>query len=280
MTRTRHRELQQPCPGPVRCISFAAVSTLARFRDLLTQLILRDLKSRYKQTFFGALWVFGRPLVELGVYVLVFGAFLRAPSDGVPYPLFAFSGVVLWSFVSGAISRGARAVQSEAGLVAHAPFPKATLPLAAIVGALIDSALAAVMLTLLMIVQHVAPSSHAWLLLPVLLILTMLVTGISLIGSALNVFYRDVGHLVDVGMRVWLLLTPVAYAASVVPPRFKPLYDLNPLVSVFHFSRAALLGSGDLDALALWYPLTCGVVLLAIGIWVFRVTEPYFAETV
>lgn len=280
MTRRRHTELQQPCPGPVRCISFAAVSTLARFRDLLTQLILRDLKSRYKQTFFGALWVFGRPLVELGVYVLVFGAFLRAPSDGVPYPLFAFSGVVLWSFVSGAISRGARAVQSEAGLVAHAPFPKATLPLAAIVGALIDSALAAVMMGLLMVVQHVAPSPQAWLLLPVLLILSMMVTGISLIGSALNVFYRDVGHLVDVGMRVWLLLTPVAYAASVVPAKFKTLYDLNPLVSVFHFSRAALLGSGDLDALALWYPVTVGVVLLAIGIWVFRVTEPYFAETV
>jgi lipopolysaccharide transport system permease protein len=269
-----------PSPEGRRDISFAAVSTLARFRDLLTQLILRDLKSRYKQTFFGALWVFGRPLVELGVYVLVFGAFLRAPSDGVPYPLFAFSGVVLWSFVSGAISRGARAVQSEAGLVAHAPFPKATLPLAAIVGALIDSGLAAVMLVGLMIVQHVAPSPNAWLLLPVLVILTMLATGVSLIGSALNVFYRDVGHLVDVGMRVWLLLTPVAYAASVVPPKFKTLYDLNPLVAVFNFSRTALLGRGELDVISLWYPVTVAIVTLILGIWIFRVTEPYFAETV
>jgi ABC-type polysaccharide/polyol phosphate export permease len=126
----------------------------------------------------------------------------------------------------------------------------------------------------------VAPSPQAWLLLPVLMILTMMVTGISLIGSALNVFYRDVGHLVDVGMRVWLLLTPVAYAASVVPSRFKSAYDLNPLVSVFNFSRSALLGSGDLDFLSLWYPLTASVVLLGIGAWVFRVTEPYFAESV
>lgn len=256
------------------------MSTLSRFRDLLTQLILRDLKSRYKQTFFGALWVFGRPLVELGVYVLVFGAFLRAPSDGVPYPLFAFSGVVLWSFVSGAVSRGARAVQSESVLVAHAPFPKATLPLAAIAGAMIDSALAAVMLGGLMVVQHVTPAPEAWLLLPVLFILMAIVTGLSLIGSALNVFYRDVGHLVDMGMRVWLLLTPVAYASSVVPARFKTLYDLNPLVSVFNFSRAALLGSGDLHPLSLWYPMTVGVVLFAVGVWVFRVTEPYFAESV
>lgn len=254
--------------------------SLSRFQDLLYQLILRDLKSRYKQTFFGVLWVFGRPLVELGAYILVFGAFLRAPSDGVPYPLFAFSGVVLWSFVSGGISRGARAVMSEGGLVAHAPFPKATLPLSAIVGALIDSLLAATMLVLLLIIQHVTPSVNAWLIIPVIVILGIMVTGIVLITSALNVFYRDIGQLVDVGVRVWLLLTPVAYAKSVVPPQFKALYDLNPLVGLFDFSRAALLGTGTLDYGALVYPLMLGLVLLAIGTWVFRTAEPYFAESV
>lgn len=256
------------------------MANLSRFRDLLYQLILRDLKSRYKQTFFGALWVFGRPLLELGAFILVFGAFLHAPSDGVPYPLFAFSGVVLWSFISGAMSRGSRAVMSEGGLVAHAPFPKATLPLAAIAGALIDSLLAAVMLALLMLVQHVAPSPSAWLLLPVLVILGILVTGVVLIACALNVFYRDISQLVDVGVRVWLLLTPVAYARSVVPPQFKTLYDLNPLVGVFDLSRAALLGTGSLDLSVLWYPLGAGVVLLLVGTWVFRTTEPYFAESV
>lgn len=280
MTQARHKELQRPCPGGVKPISFAAVSSMSRFRDLLYQLILRDLKSRYKQTFFGALWVFGRPLVELGAYILVFGAFLHAPSDGVPYPLFAFSGVVLWSFVAGAISRGSRAVQSESGLVAHAPFPKATLPLAAIAGALIDSLLAAVMLALLMAVQHVTPSADAWLLIPVFLILGILVTGIVLIASALNVFYRDVSQLVDVGVRVWLLLTPVAYAKSVVPAQFKALYALNPLVGVFDLSRAALLGTGTLDFSVLWYPLAVGIGLLLLGMWVFRMTEPYFAESV
>lgn len=256
------------------------MTSLSRFRDLLTQLVLRDLKSRYKQTYFGALWVFGRPLVELGVYVLVFGAFLKAPSDGVPYPLFAFSGVVLWSFVSGAVSRGARSVMSEAVLVAHAPFPKATLPAAAIVGALIDSLLASLMLVGLMILQRVAPAPTAWLLLPVLVVLAVLVTGVVLLTAALNVFYRDVGHLVDVGLRVWLLLTPIAYARSVVPPRFQTVYDLNPLVGLFDFARAALLGNAAIDLTALWYPLAAGLVLLGAGVLVFRATEPYFAETV
>jgi lipopolysaccharide transport system permease protein len=273
---------QAPFPSPVvgAVISFAAVASLSRFRDLLIQLILRDLKSRYKQTFFGALWVFGRPLVELGVYMLVFGAFLKAPSDGVPYPLFAFSGVVLWSFVSGAISRGARSVMGEAGLVAHAPFPKATLPAAAIVGALIDSLLAAVMLVGLMIVQRAAPASTAWLLVPVVVVLAVLVTGIVLITASLNVFYRDVSHLVDVGLRVWLLLTPIAYARSVVPPQFRTLYNMNPLAGLFDFARAALLGNAALDFGALWYPLGMGCGLLLAGVVVFRATEPYFAETV
>ena len=256
------------------------MTSLSRFRDLLTQLIVRDLKSRYKQTFFGALWVFGRPLVELGVYVLVFGAFLRAPSDGIPYPLFAFSGVVLWSFISGAISRGARSIQGASGLVSHAPFPKATLPFAAIIGAFIDSLFAAVPLGLLMAFQGVVPSPNTWLLLPIFLILLIMVTGIVLITSALNVFYRDVGHLVDLGVRVWLLLTPVAYARSVVPPQFQTLYNLNPLVSVFDFARAALLGNAPLYPATLWYPLGTAVVLLAAGVMIFRATEPYFAESV
>jgi len=258
------------------------VTSLSRFRDLLTQLILRDLKSRYKQTFFGALWVFGRPLVELGVYVLVFGAFLRAPSDGLPYPLFAFSGVVLWSFIAGGISRGARSVQAEGGLVAHAPFPKATLPIAAIIGAFIDSLLAAVMLIGLLVIERVAPSPNAWLLLPIIAILTIMVTGLVLITSALNVFYRDVGHLVDVAMRVWLLLTPVAYAQSVVPERFQTFYNLNPLVALFDLARDALLGTGGgaLHLSAMWYPLAMGLVFLGIGVLVFRATEPYFAESV
>jgi ABC-type polysaccharide/polyol phosphate export permease len=128
--------------------------------------------------------------------------------------------------------------------------------------------------------QGVVPSPNTWLLLPIFLILLIMVTGVVLITSALNVFYRDVGHLVDLGVRVWLLLTPVAYARSAVPPQFQTLYNLNPLVSVFDFARAALLGNAPLYPATLWYPLGTAVVLLAVGAMVFRATEPYFAESV
>ncbi len=253
---------------------------LSRFLYLLYQLTLRDLKARYKQTFLGALWVFGRPLVELGVYAVVFGAFLRAPSDGVPYPLFAYSGVVLWSYVAGGLPRGARSITAHAGLVAHMPFPKATIPLAALGGALFDTLLAGALLGLLLAYEGRGVTVYALWIVPIGLLLLAVVTGLTLICSALNVFYRDFAYIVDVGVRVWLLLTPVAYASSVVPARYHELYQLNPLVSVFQGARAALLTGRAPDLASLVYPAVAGVVLLAGGALLFRYAEPFFAESV
>ncbi len=253
---------------------------LARFGYLLYQLTLRDLKARYKQTFLGVLWVFGRPLIELGVYALVFGAFLRAPTNGVPYPLFAFTGVVLWSYVAGGLSRGTRSISSHAGLVAHTPFPKLTLPLATQGGALFDTLLAAALLAGY-IAYHEGTLSLAVLwLVPVGLILVAIVTGLTLITSTLNTFYYDFGYLVDVVVRVWLLLTPVAYASAVVPERYRALYALNPLVGVFDAARGALLQGRSPDPATLIYPLAVGVGLVAVGGLLFRYAEPFFAESV
>ena len=253
---------------------------LARFGYLLYQLTLRDLKARYKQTFLGVLWVFGRPLIELGVYAVVFGAFLRAPTNGVPYPLFAFTGVVLWSYVAGGLSRGTRSVGAHAALVAHTPFPKATLPLAAQGGALFDTLLAAALLGVLLVVRGGAPSLAALWVVPILVLLIAIVTGLTLICCTLNVFYHDFGYLVDVGVRVWLLLTPVAYAASVVPAQYRVLYDFNPLVALFEGARSALLSGAAPDPTRLVYPLVVGVGLVAVGAVLFRYAEPFFAESV
>ena len=253
---------------------------LARFTYLLYQLTLRDLKARYKQTFLGALWVFGRPLIELGVYAVVFGAFLRAPTNGIPYPLFAFSGVVLWGYVAGGLSRGTRSVGAHAALVAHTPFPKATLPLAAQGGALFDTLIAGGLLGVYLIIRGGAPSVAALWIVPILLLLVAIVTGLTLICCTLDVFYHDFGYLVDVAVRVWLLLTPVAYASSVVPAQYRVLYEFNPLVALFEGARTALLTGRGPDPAGLVYPLVIGIGLLAVGALLFRYAEPYFAESV
>jgi len=256
------------------------VHNLARFGYLLYQLTLRDLKARYKQTFLGVLWVFGRPLIELGVYVLVFGAFLRAPTNGIPYPLFAFTGVVLWSYVAGGLSRGTRSISSHAGLVAHTPFPKLTLPLATQGGALFDMLLAGALFAGYIAYHERALSLAVLWLVPVGLILVAIVTGLTLITSTLNTFYYDFGYLVDVVVRVWLLLTPVAYSSAVVPERYRTLYALNPLVGLFDAARGALLQGRSPDPATLIYPLTVGLGLVAVGGLLFRYAEPFFAESV
>ncbi|HEU5261107.1 MAG TPA: ABC transporter permease [Gemmatimonadales bacterium] len=253
---------------------------LARFTYLLYQLTLRDLKARYKQTFLGALWVFGRPLIELGVFAVVFGAFFRAPSDGVPYPLFALSGVVLWSLVAGGLSRGTRSITAHAELVAQTPFPKATIPLAALGGAVFDGVLASALLGGLLIYDGRALALAALWVVPIAGLLVVIVAGLTLICCTLNVFYHDFGYLVDVGIRVWLLLTPVAYASSVVPDRYRVLYDLNPLVALFEGARSALLAGRAPELATLGYPLAVGGALLVIGAVLFRHAEPFFAESV
>jgi lipopolysaccharide transport system permease protein len=247
---------------------------------LVLQLVLRDFRSRYKQTFFGALWIAGRPLLELGVFALVFGKFLRVPTNGVPYAVFAFSGIVLWSFFSGGVSRITRSVTAQGNLVANTPIPTIAIPLAALVSELIDTLLSAGVLAVFYFAGGGTVTWTAGWLLPLALILALLVIGLGLLGAALHVFYRDVGHAIDLILRVLLLLTPVAYSRAVVPPAYHWLYNANPLVALFESARGALVQGTPPDPASLLYPLAVGLGAVLAGTVVFRRTAPLFAETV
>jgi len=248
--------------------------------NLVLQLVLRDFRSRYKQTFFGAIWIVGRPLLELGVFSLVFGTFLRVPTGGVAYPVFAFSGIVLWSFFSGAISRATRSVTAHGNLIASAPIPAIAIPLAALTSASIDTVLSAVILAGFYFAGGGTLTWAVWGLVPIVGILALFVTGLGLLGAALHVFYRDIGQLVDLVLRVLLLLTPVAYGRTIVPPAYRWLYDANPLVGLFESARSALLDATAPGLAALGYPFALAVVTALAGTLVFRRTAPLFAETV
>ena len=256
------------------------MSQSVRFSYLLTQLVLRDLRTRYRQTLIGALWGLGRPLAELLIFVLVFGQVLKAPSDGLPYPLFAYTGVVLWTFVAGAIPRGVRSISAHAGLVSRVPFPKLTIPLAMVASAFVDLLVAALLLVALLAWYHVPLTPSILGLVPILVILTVFVTGVTVLGSALHVFYHDLGYAADLGLRLWQLATPIAYASSAIPARWQAIYQLNPLVALFDSARDALLRGTWPSMSALLYPLAAGLACLAVGLVIFRTTEPYFAESV
>jgi lipopolysaccharide transport system permease protein len=256
------------------------MQSTTQFGYLWRQLLLRDLRARYKQTAFGVAWGVGRPLVELAVYVAVFGAVLRVPSDGVPYPLFAYVGIVVWTFISSGIPRATASLTTHGALVSALPFPKATIPLASVGVAMVDSLLSAVLLGVALIIYGAPFGFHLVLLVPIGVILVAFVAGLGLLLSTLNVFYRDFTHLIQLVVRVWLFLTPVVYAASAVPERFRPFYQLNPLVGIFEGVRAVVIHGSPPDWSALAYPAAVAVGVLAISVAVFRRAEPLFAETV
>ncbi len=255
-------------------------NTLPSIRNLWWQLFLRDLKARYKQTLLGAVWGLGRPLLELAVFTVVFGTILNAPSDNAPYPLFVYTGIVMWTFVAGALPRATESLVNHAGLVANLPFPKGTIPLASVGAALFDSLIAASLLIVAM-VYYAAPVTSAivWLV-PLAIVLTALVSATSVILSALNVFYRDVRHLVELGVRVLFFLTPVVYASSAVPARYETWYRLNPLVGIFEGVRTVLIEGAVPQLGSIVYPTVATVLLSIVASMLFVRTEPYFAESV
>jgi lipopolysaccharide transport system permease protein len=256
------------------------VPDLGPVTHLLYQFTLRDLKARYKQTFLGPVWVVARPVVELGVYVVVFGVFLRAPSDGVPYGLFAYSGIVVWTFVAGSLSRGVRSITAHAGLVSQSPLPSVVIPLSVMAGAAIDALLAALLLAVWLAARGALPGLGLLAIVPTAIVLAAIVGGLTLIVAALSVFYRDVAHLVDAGVRIWFLVTPVAYAPSIVPAAYRAWYALNPLVPLFSAMRRAVFGGATPTLAELSYPAMVGAGLLLAGTLVFWATRPWFAESV
>lgn len=256
------------------------MSERSRFGYLLAQLILRDLRTRYRQTLIGAAWGLGRPLAELGIFAFVFRGVLKAPSDGLPYALFAFTGVMLWTLVSGAIPAGVRSISNHAGLVSRVPFNTLTLPLASVGSALVDLLVGSLLLIGLMIWYHV-PATWAILgIVPVLIVLVALVVGFTVLGAGIHVFYHDLGYATDIGLRLWQLGTPLAYATSAIPAAYQQVYRLNPLVGIFEAARGCLLAGQWPTLDQMLYPTLFSGVLLAVATLTFRVTRPYFAESV
>src|SRR5688572_4729381 len=198
---------------------------LWQYRGLLYFLIWRDVKVRYKQTAIGAAWAIIQPLLTMIIFTLVFGKFANMPSDGLPYPIFTFAALLPWTYFSKALSQSVSSVVADANLITKVYFPRLLLPLAAVVGGLIDFAIAFVFLLGMMAWYGLAPHSGI-LLLPFFVLLTMLTAlSVSVWLSVINVRYRDVGQAIPFLVQIWLFASPVAYPVSVVPENWRFLYN-------------------------------------------------------
>ena len=250
------------------------------FRDLATTFALRDLKLRYRQTALGVVWVVLQPLMAAGIFSFVFGKVAKLSSDGQPYFLFSFAGLLGWNLFSSVLTKVSGALVGNAHLISKVFFPRLILPLSSVASAMVDFSVSAAMLVVLMAVYGVVPSAGI-LLLPVwIMILLVLATGIGLYASSLMVSYRDVGYVLPVALQILLYASPIAYSVSEVPEHLRQWYALNPLTSLFVAIRWSVFGSGSLDLSQIWYSTGMAVVVLLAGLFSFKRMERKFADVI
>ena len=257
------------------------LAELWEYRELLYFLTLRDVKVRYKQTLLGAAWVIVQPLCTMLIFTLIFNRFAKLDAGVLPYPLFAYAGLLLWVFFSNAVINGTNSLTNNTNLVTKVYFPRLFLPAAAVGAGLVDLAIASLILIALVIFYDVA-AAWSWLLLPAFVGLTLLLSlGVGMLVSALTVKYRDLKHVLPFLIQFWLFASPVIYPSGLVPGRWRWLLAINPLTGILEGFRAALAGGGDKfdwPVIAISAALT-GTVLVC-SLYVFRRVEDTFADLI
>lgn len=253
---------------------------LWEYRELLYFLIWRDVKVRYKQTLLGGAWAVLQPFLTMVVFSVIFGYLAKVPSDGIPYPVFTFTALLPWTLFAHAVSESGNSLVLNQQLITKVYFPRLVIPLASVLGGLVDFGIGLVVLFGMMAYYGIPLTSTA-LTLPLFLILEMATAlAVGLWLATLNVQYRDVRYTIPFLVQFWLFITPVAYSSSLIPERWRILYGLNPMTGVVEGFRWALLGKeGAVGPLVLISVLVV-VGLLAGGLYYFRRMEETFSDVI
>ena len=250
------------------------------YRELLYFLMWRDLKVRYKQTVLGVAWVVMQPLFTALIFTIFLGKLAGIPSDNVPYTVFAYAGLLPWTFFAGAVSVTSNSLVGNAQLITKIYFPRMIIPCAAIGARLVDFAIAFVVLIGMMIYYRL-PITWSILMFPVLVVLiTLLALSVGMWTSAVNIKYRDVGAVLPLLIQIWMFASPVLYPSSLVPARWQTLYTLNPLTGIIEGFRASLFRQKEFDWGALTVSTIITIVLLIYSAYTFRRMEKGFADIV
>ena len=253
---------------------------LWEYRDLLFFLVWRDVKVRYKQTIFGAAWAIIQPFFTMVVFSIFFGQLAKMPSDGVPYPVFAYCALLPWQLFANAMNNASNSLVNNQHLIKKVYFPRLVVPIAAVLDGLVDFAVAFVVLLGMLWFYGVTPTwNMVWLpLFLLLVVVTALAVGLWL--SALNVMYRDVRYTIGFLTQLWMFATPIAYPSSLVPEQWRAIYALNPMVGVVEAFRWAMLGIQTPPGPVLGASVTAVTFLLVGGLFFFKRMEQRFADVV
>jgi lipopolysaccharide transport system permease protein len=263
---------------PTRGWQAINLTELIRARELAYFLTWRDIKVRYKQTLFGAAWAVLQPLLGMAIFTIFFAILVHVPSDGIPYPLFAYAGLLPWMYFANATSIASTSVVNSASLLSKVYFPRLLVPLAGVLSGTIDLLVGVVLLLGLTLIFG-TPISVRVVFLPVFVVLAALASlAVSVWLAALDVKYRDVRHTLPFLLQTWLFASPVLYPASLIPVAWRPLYSLNPMAGVVEGFRWAVLGQSSV--MTPYFPISALVIigLLVSGLFFFRRVERTFSD--
>jgi lipopolysaccharide transport system permease protein len=253
---------------------------LWQYRDLLGLLVWRDFSSRYRQSLIGFGWALIRPVVSMLVFTLIFGKMAKLPSDGAPYAIFNYAGLLPWLFFAGCLTSSSQSLVQSQTLVTKVYFPRLILPLSKVAVSLIDFAIQFVLLLVLMVLFHVTPTWRLALI-PAFLLLAILTSlAVGILMTAVNVKYRDIRQVVPFVTQTWMWITPVVYSTSMIDPQWRFVYGLNPLVGIVDGFRWAILGTTQPDWKMMAISSSVTVALMVFSLIYFRRAEATFADII
>lgn len=253
---------------------------LATAHELLFTWTRRDFKVRYSQSVLGAAWAVLQPLSLMVIFSLIFSLFIKVPTDGIPYPLFAYTALLVWTFFANSLSTAIPSLVNNMNLVSKIYFPREILPLSANLVSMIDFLIAATIFVILLVIYQVAVG---WTIvfLPLLLLIQVLFTfGVSLAASAINVFYRDVRFVIPLALQIWMYLSPVIYPISLVPEWLRPFYLLNPMATLIDSYRRVIFLNQPPDWLYVGLATLVSLVILLGSYRYFKRAERDFADLI
>lgn len=252
---------------------------LWKYRELFYIFAWRDIKVRYKQTFLGIAWAIFQPLVTMVIFTFFFGKLAGIPSGNLPYMLFVYIGLVIWTFFSNALTSASNSLVDNGHIIKKVYFPRLVVPLSSVVTALADFGITLVILVVLMVIFRAVPSPLIIVIFPILLMtLALTISGIAMFLSSVNIKYRDVRYILPFFIQILMFLTPVIYPSTIIAAQHKWVLLLNPLTGIIETTRTLISGSSSIDWQLLTISITISILLFLAGLYYFRKTERFFAD--
>ena len=253
---------------------------LWEYRELLFFLTWRDVKVRYKQTLLGAAWAILQPLLTMLIFTVLFGGLAGIQTGGIPYPLFAFGGLLIWTFFSNSVTNSGNSLVGSSNLITKIYFPRMIIPMAAVGAGLVDFILAFLIQAVLMAYYRVHVTWALVMIPPLALLAALLAVGVGMWLSALNVKYRDIRYAIPFLVQIWMFASPIIYPVSMLPAKWRWVFMLNPLTGIIQNFRIALFGNQSFEWNSLLISVAITLAVLVYSAFSFRRMERHFADII